>query len=76
MLPRSARVAWPAGTVFIPVATPGIGAAGHLFRADGVVLMPLQAARPDALPGVAEIASRIARALPVPATAAHAGVAA
>ena len=32
-----------AATVFIPVATPGIGSAGHLFRTDGTVLMPLDA---------------------------------
>ena len=41
------------GTVFLPVATPGLNAAGHLFRTDGPVLMHLPAARDDALPGVA-----------------------
>lgn len=35
--------------VFIPVATPGIHHAGHLFRTDGVVLMPLHP-----LPGLAD----------------------
>ena len=49
-----------AGSVFIPVATPGIGSAGHLFRTDGVVLLPLFAARADALPSVAEVVGRIA----------------
>lgn len=50
-------------TVFIPVATPGIGSGGHVFRTDGAVLMPLHAARPDALPTVASAAARIAAAL-------------
>ncbi len=53
-----------AGAVFIPVATPGIGQAGHLFRTDGTVLMPLTAVRADALPGVAEVAAQIHVALP------------
>jgi formylmethanofuran dehydrogenase subunit B len=52
-------------TVLIPVSTPGIGCSGHLFRTDGTVLMPLAAARPDALPTVAEVARRIQRALPL-----------
>ena len=47
------------GTVFIPVATPGIGSAGHLFRTDGSVLMPLRALRDDGLPTVAEVLRRI-----------------
>jgi formylmethanofuran dehydrogenase subunit B len=48
--------------VFIPVATPGIGADGHVFRTDGSVLMPLRTVRPDALPGVAEVAQWLLRA--------------
>jgi formylmethanofuran dehydrogenase subunit B len=44
--------------VFLPVATPGITAAGHLFRTDGVVV-PLVAARDDALPGVAGVVTRL-----------------
>jgi len=52
------------GAVFIPVGTPGIGSAGHVFRTDGTVLMPLHAVRPDALPGVAEVAKRLLQALP------------
>lgn len=51
-------------SVFIPVSTPGIGCDGHLFRTDGTVLMPLAAARRDALPTVAEAARRILQALP------------
>ena len=53
-----------AGSVFIAVSTPGIGSAGHVFRTDGTVLMPLRAARPDALPTVAAVAQRLLAALP------------
>lgn len=48
--------------VFLPVATPGIDAAGHLFRTDGV-LVPLSAARDGALPRVDEVAARLLNAL-------------
>ena len=41
--------------VFLPVATPGLNAPGHLFRTDGVVLVPLAAVRDDGLRGVAEV---------------------
>lgn len=50
-------------TVFIPVATPGIHTDGHLFRADGVVLMPLHALRDDGLPSVAAVVEALTRAL-------------
>lgn len=49
--------------MFIPVATPGIGSAGHAFRTDGTVLMPLRAVIENRLPTVAEVAQRILRAL-------------
>ena len=52
-----------AATVFIPVATPGIGTDAHLFRTDGTVLMPLRAVYRDRLPSVAEVAGRMAAAL-------------
>lgn len=52
-----------ADVVFIPVSTPGIGSGGHLFRTDGSVVLPLFAARPDALPGVAEVVARLGAAL-------------
>jgi formylmethanofuran dehydrogenase subunit B len=45
--------------VFIPVATPGLNAPGHLFRTDGLVVVPLTAARDDGLVGVAETLARI-----------------
>lgn len=32
----------PQGRVFVPVATPGVHAGGHLFRGDGPVVLPLQ----------------------------------
>lgn len=53
-----------AGSVFIAVSSPGIGSAGHVFRTDGTVLMPLHAARPDALPTVASVAQRLLAGLP------------
>jgi formylmethanofuran dehydrogenase subunit B len=52
------------GAVFIPISTPGIGSAGHVFRTDGTVLMPLHAVRPDGLPGVGDVARRLLQALP------------
>lgn len=61
-----------APSVFIPVATPGIGAAGHLFRTDGVVMMPLHAVHDDGLPTVAAVAQQLRQAL----QALRAGVAA
>jgi formylmethanofuran dehydrogenase subunit B len=51
------------GSVFIPVSTPGIGSAGHLFRTDGVVLLPLFAVRDDGLPGAADVIAQITREL-------------
>jgi formylmethanofuran dehydrogenase subunit B len=52
-----------AGSVFIPVSTPGIGSAGHLFRTDGVVLLPLFAVRDDVLPSVADVVVQITQEL-------------
>ncbi len=48
-------------SVFIPVSTPGIGSAGHLFRTDGLVLLPLFALRDDVLPSVADVLAQITR---------------
>ena len=58
----ASRAARPAD-VFIPVATPGIGHAGHLFRTDGVVMMPLHAAQPTALPRADEVLRQLLAAL-------------
>lgn len=43
------------GSVFIPVSTPGIGSAGHLFRADGGTVLPLVPIYRDTLPPLAEV---------------------
>ena len=54
----------PSGaTVFIPVSTPGIGSAGHLFRADGGVAVPLAALYTDTLPTVGQVATELAARL-------------
>ena len=45
--------------VFIPVATPGLNAAGHLFRTDGIVIVPLTCARDDGLAGAAHVLARL-----------------
>ncbi|MDO9314658.1 MAG: formylmethanofuran dehydrogenase [Burkholderiaceae bacterium] len=52
-----------ATTVLIPVSTPGIGSAGHVFRTDGVVLMPLNAVYADTLPTAATVISRLTQAV-------------
>ncbi len=44
--------------VFVPVATPGLHAPGHLFRSDGVVV-PLVAKRDAGLPGVAQVLAQM-----------------
>jgi formylmethanofuran dehydrogenase subunit B len=54
------------GEVFIPVATPGLNAAGHLFRTDGIVIVPLTAARDDGLAGVAEVLGLLLERLGAP----------
>lgn len=51
--PRSAP------TVFIPVATPGLDHASHLFRIDTSVVAPLHAARETTLPSVASIVNEL-----------------
>jgi formylmethanofuran dehydrogenase subunit B len=61
--PAQATACTRSGAVFIPVATPGIGVDGHVFRTDGTVLMPLRAVRPDALPSVPELAQRLLHAM-------------
>lgn len=48
------------GCIFIPVATPGLNAAGHLFRTDGPVVLPVFAVRDDALPNAAAVITRLA----------------
>lgn len=45
--------------VFIPVGTPGVDHAGHMFRADRVVALPLRQLRPSTLPSVADTIATI-----------------
>jgi formylmethanofuran dehydrogenase subunit B len=52
--------------IFIPVATPGLNAPGHLFRTDGIVVVPLAAARDDGLVGVAEVLGRLDQRVATP----------
>ena len=54
------------GHVFIPVATPGLNAPGHLFRTDGLIVVPLTAARDDGLVGVAEVLARLGEQVGAP----------
>ncbi|MFS8036306.1 formylmethanofuran dehydrogenase [Xanthobacter sp. AM11] len=49
--------------VFIPVGTPGVDHAGHVFRMDSVVCLPLQALRPQDLPSMADAARAILAAM-------------
>uniref|UniRef100_E1TEU3 Formylmethanofuran dehydrogenase, subunit B n=1 Tax=Burkholderia sp. (strain CCGE1003) TaxID=640512 RepID=E1TEU3_BURSG len=57
-LARTAAARGP-GTVFIPVATPGVDSGGHLFRLDSSVVMPLAAARGTSLATVASVAAQL-----------------
>ncbi len=61
--PAAAPAPGDGDTVFIPVSTPGIGSAGHLFRTDGVMLMPLSAVYADRLPTVADVVGRLTLAV-------------
>lgn len=53
----------PGPTVFIPVSTPGIGSPGHLFRADGGVVLPLTPIYADTLPTVSSAATELDKRL-------------
>jgi formylmethanofuran dehydrogenase subunit B len=64
--PALARCAQRPGTVFIPVATPGVGSAGHLFRTDGVVMLPLFMAVEQGLPSVADVVTQLTTLLAAP----------
>ena len=57
------RLGDPTNTVFIPVATPGLGTAGHLFRADGVVMLPLHAVIDQGLPPLGDVIRQIHQGL-------------
>ncbi len=50
-------------SVFIPVGIPGVDHGGHVFRGDGVVVLPLRQLRKTALPPAAEVIQSITAAL-------------
>jgi formylmethanofuran dehydrogenase subunit B len=52
--------------VFLPVATPGLDATGHLFRADGVVV-PVTAARSGGAPAMDRLVAGLLARLEAPA---------
>ncbi len=49
--------------VYIPVATPGVDHAGHVFRTDNVVALRLRKLRDSALPSVAAAVNAIEQVL-------------
>ena len=59
--PGSETASAPA--VFLPVGRPGIDHAGQIFRADGVVALPLSALRASSLASVGETLQAIAQAM-------------
>ena len=61
--PALAASAARPGAVFIPVSTPGIGSAGHLFRADGGTVLPLAPLYADTLPTAADVLDRVTSTL-------------
>lgn len=50
--------------VYIPVATPGLDHAGHVYRCDAATALPLRALRRSPLPRVAEVAHALLERLP------------
>jgi formylmethanofuran dehydrogenase subunit B len=63
VLGRAGMVCTPNPAVQIPVGTPGVDHAGHLFRTDRVVALPLRQLRRTSLPSVAEVIGAIEAAL-------------
>ena len=52
--------------VFIAVGIPGVDHAGHLFRGDRVIALPLRTLRQNQLPSTAYVLDRIATAVGAP----------
>lgn len=52
-----------APAVYIPIAVPGVDHAGHFYRSDGVIALPLQQLRKSPLPSAAKVLRSIAAAL-------------
>ena len=50
--------------VFIPVGTPGVDHAGHLFRTDKVVMLPLRQLRESAIAERGRVVAAIGEAIP------------
>ncbi|HEX6363578.1 MAG TPA: formylmethanofuran dehydrogenase [Albitalea sp.] len=46
--------------VYIAVATPGLGEAGHLLRTDGIIIVPLERVRDDGVPSAAVVLAALA----------------
>lgn len=63
VLARGGMVLEREPAVFIPVGIPGLDHAGHLFRTDRVVTLPLRQLRASALPSVAAVLTAITTAL-------------
>ena len=63
LLGRAGMVSEREPEVFIPVGIPGVDHAGHLFRTDRVVALPVERLRPSALPSVAEAITAIDTAI-------------
>jgi formylmethanofuran dehydrogenase subunit B len=61
--PAMARSLHSEACVFIPVATPGLNAAGQMFRTDGPVVVPVFAVHDAGLIGLAQVLDGITRRL-------------
>lgn len=63
MIGRSGMVFEQEPSVYIPVGAPGIDHAGHMYRCDNVVSMPLRKLRDSGLPSGAEVLKKIEKIL-------------
>jgi formylmethanofuran dehydrogenase subunit B len=54
-----AQMQAPPNAVFIPVATPGLDDAGHLYRVDGSVMLPVDAVRVPTLPRAVDVLKQL-----------------
>lgn len=62
----AAALGHESNTVFLPVAVPGVDVGGHVFRTDGVVMLPLHALQAATTPTVAALVQALhARMQPV-----------
>ena len=63
VLGRSGMVFTKEPEVFIPVGVPGIDHAGHAFRTDGVVSVPLRKLRNSDLPSTFDVLTKVRQAI-------------